>query len=50
LMVAVQAKMQRQSSDVALVDAINVVEQSIQERWPQAKWCFFEPELTAGKD
>jgi cation diffusion facilitator family transporter len=50
LMVAVQAKMQRQSSDVALVDAINVVEQSIQERWPQARWCFFEPELTAGKD
>jgi divalent metal cation (Fe/Co/Zn/Cd) transporter len=50
LMIAVQAKMQRQSSDVALVDAINVVEQSIQERWPQAKWCFFEPELTAGKD
>lgn len=50
LMVAVQAKMQRQSSDVALIDAINMVEQSIQERWPQARWCFFEPELTAGKD
>ena len=50
LMVAVQAKMQRQSSDVALVDAINVVEQSIQQRWPQARWCFFEPELTPGKD
>jgi cation diffusion facilitator family transporter len=50
LIVAVQAKMQPQSSDIALVDAINVVEQSIQECWPQAKWCFFEPELTAGKD
>jgi cation diffusion facilitator family transporter len=50
LMVAVQAKMQHQSSDVALVNAINAVEQSIQECWPQAKWCFFEPELTAGKD
>lgn len=50
LMIAVQAKMQHQSSDVALVDAINTVEQSIQECWPQAKWCFFEPELTTGKD
>jgi hypothetical protein len=26
------------------------VEASLQERWPQAKWCFFEPDFVAGKD
>jgi cation diffusion facilitator family transporter len=50
LMVAVQAKMQPQITDVALVQAINRVEESIQRRWPQAKWCFFEPDFEAGKD
>lgn len=50
LMVAVQARMQPQASDVALVDAINAVEQSMQQKWPQAKWCFFEPDFVAGKD
>ena len=50
LMIAVQAKMAPQTSDVALVDAINAVEASIQQRWPQAKWCFFEPDFVAGKD
>jgi cation diffusion facilitator family transporter len=49
LMVAVQAKMQPQITDVALVLAINAVEESIQTRWPQAKWCFFEPDFE-GKD
>lgn len=48
LMVAVQAKMRPQSSDRALVDAINVVEESIQTRWSNAKWCFFEPDCEAG--
>jgi hypothetical protein len=48
-MVAVQAQMQPQSSDGALVNAINVVEESIQARWPQAKWCLFEPDFE-GKD
>lgn len=50
LMVAVQAKMHRQNSDTALIDAINAVEESIQLRWPQAQWCFFEPDVTAGVD
>ncbi|MDE2430682.1 MAG: cation diffusion facilitator family transporter, partial [Burkholderiales bacterium] len=44
LMIAVQAKMQRQASDQALIDAINEVEASLQSTWPQAKWCFFEPD------
>ena len=50
LMIAVQAKMQPQPSDRALVDAINAVEASIQKCWPQAKWCFFEPDLVGGVD
>ena len=50
LMVAVQAKMHSQASDRALVDAINEVEASIQSRWPQAKWCFFEPDHIGGVD
>jgi divalent metal cation (Fe/Co/Zn/Cd) transporter len=50
LMIAVQAKMRPQPSDTALVDAINDVEESLQQRWPQAKWCFFEPDFDHGKD
>ncbi len=50
LMIAVQAKMQPQPSDRALIDAINAVEESIQQRWPQAKWCFFEPDVVGGVD
>src|SRR5439155_20305765 len=50
LMIAVQANMLPQPSDTALVDAINDVEHSLQERWPQARWCFFEPDFEAGRD
>ena len=39
-----------QPSDHALVDAINTVEETIQQRWPQVKWCFFEPDFEPGKD
>jgi cation diffusion facilitator family transporter len=45
LMVAVQAEMRPQQSDRALVEAINQIEAGIQRRWPQAVWCFFEPDL-----
>jgi cation diffusion facilitator family transporter len=45
LMIAVQAKMRPHVSDTALIHAINTVEESIQTRWPQAKWCFFEPDF-----
>jgi cation diffusion facilitator family transporter len=48
LMIAVQAKMQPQPSDRALIKAINDVEESLQVKWPQAKWCFFEPDFEAG--
>jgi len=50
LMIAVQARMQPQNSDISLVNAINAVEESIQQKWPQAKWCFFEPDFAPGKD
>ncbi|MCU6434437.1 cation diffusion facilitator family transporter [Undibacterium sp. Jales W-56] len=50
LMIAVQAKMQAQASDVALIAAINEVEESLQEQWPHAKWCFFEPDIDSSKE
>lgn len=50
LMIAVQASMRPQNSGTALVDAINAVEESLQKKWPQAKWCFFEPDFAPGKD
>lgn len=45
MMLAVQAKMRAQPSDTALIEAINRVEDGLQTRWPQIKWCFFEPDL-----
>jgi len=48
LMISVQAKMHPQPSDMALIKAINDVEESIQQKWPQAKWCFFEPDYKSG--
>ena len=44
IVVAVQAEMAPQASARALVDAINVVEESIQTRWPAVQWVFFEPD------
>lgn len=44
MVVVVQAEMAPQDSATALVDAINRVEESIQQRWPQARWVFFEPD------
>ncbi|MFZ6741589.1 cation diffusion facilitator family transporter [Undibacterium sp. JH2W] len=50
LMIAVQAKMRPQGSDQALIAAINEVEDGIQINWPQAKWCFFEPDIDTTDD
>jgi len=44
IVVAVQAEMAPQPDASALVDAINVVEDSIQTRWPAIRWVFFEPD------
>ena len=44
VVVAVQAEMAPQPSALAMVDAINVIEESIQVRWPEVRWVFFEPD------
>ena len=45
VMVAVKARMTPQSSDAALVHAINKVERSLKERFSEVRWVFFEPDL-----
>jgi cation diffusion facilitator family transporter len=45
IMVAVKARMTRQASDVALVEAINRVERGLREGFPQVRWVFFEPDV-----
>lgn len=47
LMVAVQAEMNPQPSDKALIEAINAVEASVQDKFPQVKWLFFEPDCAS---
>lgn len=50
IVVAAQAEMAPQPSAAALVDAINVVEASIQSRWPAVRWVFFEPDHPGSPD
>lgn len=45
VMLAVKARMQPAASDVALIQAINAVESSLREAFPQLRWIFFEPDL-----
>ncbi len=44
IVVAVQAEMAPQPTAIAMVDAINAIEDSIQTRWPAVRWVFFEPD------
>ena len=44
-MVAVKARMAPQASDVALIKAINQVEQAFRERFGTVRWLFFEPDV-----
>ncbi len=46
VMVAVKAVMASQGSERGLIDAINRVERSLRESFPQIRWCFFEPDET----
>lgn len=46
VMVAVKACMHAQGSERALIDAINRVEASMREAFPQLRWIFFEPDHT----
>jgi cation diffusion facilitator family transporter len=45
IVVAVQAEMAPTPSAEAMVAAINRVEESIQQVFPQARWVFFEPDV-----
>jgi hypothetical protein len=45
LIVAVQAEMHDPGSAAALIAAVNDVEASIQQAFPQARWVFFEPDV-----
>jgi cation diffusion facilitator family transporter len=45
VMVAVKAEMHDAASTRALVDSINGVEAAFRERFPQAHWVFFEPDV-----
>src|SRR5262245_54765516 len=44
MMVAVKAEMAPQGSERAMIDAINAVERSLHDAFPQLRWCFFEPD------
>jgi divalent metal cation (Fe/Co/Zn/Cd) transporter len=44
VMVAVKAVMAPQGSERSLIEAINRVERSLRESFPQIRWCFFEPD------
>jgi len=45
VMVAVKAKMRPVASAAALIEAINRVERSFREAFPQVQWLFFEPDV-----
>jgi len=45
IMVAVKARMKPQHSDVDLIGAINRVERSLKDAFPEVRWVFFEPDL-----
>jgi divalent metal cation (Fe/Co/Zn/Cd) transporter len=45
LMIAVKAKMTHTETALQMVDAINAVEERMQQRWPQARYVFFEPDI-----
>jgi len=45
VVVAVQAEMIDYDSGRAMVDAINIIEAELQEKFPQVRWVFFEPDV-----
>ncbi len=44
VMVAIKAQFRPQSSDIALIDAINRAEAGFKKRFPNVVWCFCEPD------
>jgi len=47
VMVAVKAKMREYPTQAEMVDGINAIEARFKERFPQAVWIFFEPDVRA---
>jgi cation diffusion facilitator family transporter len=47
VMVAVKAKMREYPTQAEMVDGINAIEARFKERFPQAAWIFFEPDVRA---
>jgi cation diffusion facilitator family transporter len=47
VMVAVKAKMREYPTQAEMVDGINAIEALFKERFPQAHWIFFEPDVRA---
>lgn len=45
LVIAVKAEMEQFPDQLSLIHAINAVEERIQQKWPAAKWVFFEPDI-----
>ena len=45
VMVAVKAKMVPMPSDIALIEAINVVERAMKAHFADIRWSFFEPDI-----
>ncbi|MDR5801993.1 MULTISPECIES: cation diffusion facilitator family transporter [unclassified Caballeronia] len=45
VVVAVQAEMIDYASGRAMIDAINIVEEDLQQAFPQVRWVFFEPDV-----
>jgi len=46
MMVAVKAVMKPQGGEYQMIDAVNRVERSLRQAFPQLRWCFFEPDHT----
>ena len=47
VMVAVKAQMHETQGALALVEQINAVERAMREHFPDIRWSFFEPDVTA---
>jgi divalent metal cation (Fe/Co/Zn/Cd) transporter len=45
VMVAVKARMREHDTQAALIEAINRAEAAFKERFPEAVWIFFEPDV-----
>lgn len=45
VMVAIKAEMSRDLATKGIVEAINTVEEALKQKFPDVKWCFFEPDV-----